>query len=242
MKASTPWCYLFLLFSAAEKRAPPFVRYYSIFASCYPLLATHHSLGDLVATILASNAGSASPAVVLFVRLTSSFCTSSLHQARESYVTNCPVVQLFFSIICEMPFAQLPHSNNLPFSRGCVVPSLLGTFPCSKVQSFQPFLELSPFFSNSCPYLYHAVHRLINHFESLAGRPRSRKGESLEFAARGGLLEADVAGGDVGLEVVFALDGGASEAAEHGDLADVIEGVSNRSLKEAFRRSVKRFV
>ena len=51
-----------------------------------------------------------------------------------------------------------------------------------------------------------------------------------------------MAGGDVGLEVVFALDGGASKASEHGDLADVIEGVSNWSLKEAFRRSVKRFV
>src|SRR6266478_4183169 len=74
------------------------------------------------------------------------------------------------------------------------------------------------------------------------GQTWIKKGESLEFAARGGLREANVAGGDVGLEVVFALDGGASEAAEHGDLADVIEGVSNRSLKEAFRRSVKRFV
>ena len=49
------------------------------------------------------------------------------------------------------------------------------------------------------------------------------------------MREADAAGSDVGLEVVFAFDGGAGQAAEHGDLADVAEGISNRGLKEAFR-------
>ena len=64
---------------------------------------------------------------------------------------------------------------------------------------------------------------------------------SLEFAARGGLLGADAASGDVRSEIVFAHDGGSAEAAEHGYLADVIESVGDGALKEAFRRSVKRF-
>jgi hypothetical protein len=45
--------------------------------------------------------------------------------------------------------------------------------------------------------------------------------DSLEFAARRGLVQADAAGGDAGLEVVFALDGGTREPTEHSDLADV---------------------
>src|SRR5882762_3967900 len=57
--------------------------------------------------------------------------------------------------------------------------------------------------------------------------------ESVKFAAGGGLLRADAAGGDVGLEVVFTFDGGVGEAAELGDLADVIEGVSDRALEES---------
>jgi len=56
------------------------------------------------------------------------------------------------------------------------------------------------------------------------------------------LFEADVAGRNVGLVVVFAFDGGPGKAAEHGNLADVSEGVSDGGLEEAFRRSVKRFV
>jgi len=54
------------------------------------------------------------------------------------------------------------------------------------------------------------------------------------------LFGADAASGDVRSEIVFAHDGGAAEAAEHGDLADVIESVGDGALKEAFRRSMKR--
>src|SRR6266567_1484626 len=57
---------------------------------------------------------------------------------------------------------------------------------------------------------------------------------SFEFAVRGGLLEPDAAGGDVRFEIVFTFDRGAGEAAEHGDLADVIEGVGDGALEEAF--------
>jgi len=46
------------------------------------------------------------------------------------------------------------------------------------------------------------------------------------------LLRADAAGGDVGLEVVFTFDGGVGEGGAW-DLADVIEGVSDRALEES---------
>ena len=55
------------------------------------------------------------------------------------------------------------------------------------------------------------------------------------------MLKADAAGGDVGLEVVFTFDGGVGKAAEHGDLADVIEGVSDRALEETLGGTVERF-
>ena len=55
------------------------------------------------------------------------------------------------------------------------------------------------------------------------------------------MLKADAAGGDVGLEVVFTFDGGVGKAAEHGDLADVIEGVSNRALEETLGGAAERF-
>jgi hypothetical protein len=45
--------------------------------------------------------------------------------------------------------------------------------------------------------------------------------DSLEFAARGGLVQADATGGDIGLEVVFAFNGRTGEATEHSDLPDV---------------------
>src|SRR6266705_4021031 len=63
---------------------------------------------------------------------------------------------------------------------------------------------------------------------------------SFEFAARGGLVQSDAAGGDVGFEIVFTLNGRAAEAAEHGDLADVIEGVGDGTLEEAFDGLVER--
>ena len=55
------------------------------------------------------------------------------------------------------------------------------------------------------------------------------------------MLKADAAGGDVGLEVVFTFDGGVGKAAEHGDLADVIEGVSDRALEESLGGAAERF-
>ncbi len=64
---------------------------------------------------------------------------------------------------------------------------------------------------------------------------RSKVRRSLKFAARGGLLETDATSGNVGFEKVFAFDGRANEAAEHGDLTDVVEGVGDGSLKKAFR-------
>jgi hypothetical protein len=63
--------------------------------------------------------------------------------------------------------------------------------------------------------------------------------DSVEFAAGCGLVEADASGGDVGFEIVFAFDRGAGQAAEHGDLADVREGVGDGALQEAFDGSVE---
>ena len=62
----------------------------------------------------------------------------------------------------------------------------------------------------------------------------------IEFAAGCGLAKADAAGGDVGFEIIFALDWGAGQAAEHGELANVREGVGNGALQEAFDGSVER--
>ena len=59
-----------------------------------------------------------------------------------------------------------------------------------------------------------------------------------KFAARSGLVEADAARGDFGLEIIFAEDGRTSQTAQHGDLADVIEGVGDRALEEAFGGTV----
>jgi len=61
------------------------------------------------------------------------------------------------------------------------------------------------------------------------------KRESFESTAGSGLLGANVAGDDVSFEIVFTQDRRVGEAAEHGDLADVIEGVSDRALEEGFR-------
>ena len=54
-------------------------------------------------------------------------------------------------------------------------------------------------------------------------------------------LIAELVAGEIGRalglpvpEIVFAEDGGAGEAAEHGNLADVIEGVSNGALENSF--------
>src|SRR2546427_4347246 len=63
---------------------------------------------------------------------------------------------------------------------------------------------------------------------------KRRRLRLFEFAARSGLVEAEAPDGDVGIVIVFAHDGGAGEAAEHGDLANVIEGVGDGSLKNSF--------
>ena len=65
--------------------------------------------------------------------------------------------------------------------------------------------------------------------------------KSFEFTAGPGLFEADAAGGDVGLEIVFAQDGRAGEAAEHGDLPDMSKGVGNGALEEALGWGMKWF-
>jgi hypothetical protein len=43
----------------------------------------------------------------------------------------------------------------------------------------------------------------------------------VEFAAGSGLVGADAAGGDLGLEIIFTADGTTGKAAEHGDLSNV---------------------
>ena len=48
------------------------------------------------------------------------------------------------------------------------------------------------------------------------------------------MLRANAASDDFGPEIVFAEDWGTREAAEHGDLADMIEGVGNRALENSF--------
>src|SRR2546427_8785305 len=73
------------------------------------------------------------------------------------------------------------------------------------------------------------------------GVTTGRRLRSLEFAAGSGLIDANAPDGDVGLVIVFTHDGGADEAAEHRDLADVIEGIGNRTLEEASRRGVHLF-
>ena len=60
---------------------------------------------------------------------------------------------------------------------------------------------------------------------------KHRVPELIEFAAGRGLLRAAAAGGDVGEVVVFAADGAVGDATEHGELADVVEGVGDWALE-----------
>ena len=55
------------------------------------------------------------------------------------------------------------------------------------------------------------------------------------------MVGADPASDDVGFQIVFAEDGRASQAAEHGDLADVIQRVGDGALEKAFGGTVERF-
>ena len=54
------------------------------------------------------------------------------------------------------------------------------------------------------------------------------------------MVQADAAGNDVGFEVVLAQDGRASQTAQHGNLADVIERIGDRALEEALSGAVER--
>src|SRR5260370_38130166 len=63
---------------------------------------------------------------------------------------------------------------------------------------------------------------------------------SFEFAARGGLVKPDAARGDIRFEIIFTLDRGIRQTAEHGDLADVIEGVGDGTLEDSFDGLVER--
>src|SRR5262252_8590039 len=58
----------------------------------------------------------------------------------------------------------------------------------------------------------------------------------------GRLLRADLAGLDVGNEEVFAADGTAGQTAHHGYLADVGQGISDRTLKERFESGIQRLI
>lgn len=60
-----------------------------------------------------------------------------------------------------------------------------------------------------------------------------------KFAPRDRLFLANAAGDDIGFEIVLAEDGRAGEAAEHGNLADVREGVGDRALEEASQSAIK---
>lgn len=68
----------------------------------------------------------------------------------------------------------------------------------------------------------------------------SPKGRLVKFAARSGLIRADAARGDFCLVVVLSFDRSAREAAQHGELSDVVEGIGNRSLEEFFGRLAER--
>ena len=58
---------------------------------------------------------------------------------------------------------------------------------------------------------------------------------SIKFRSGRRLVLADTASGDVCLEIIFAPDGQAGNAAKNGELSDVIESVGERTLKEFFR-------
>src|SRR6516225_8927912 len=62
----------------------------------------------------------------------------------------------------------------------------------------------------------------------------------LEFAAGNGLVETYAARGDVGFEIIFAENGRTGQAAQHGDLPDMIERVRDGALKKTFSRTVER--
>jgi hypothetical protein len=75
---------------------------------------------------------------------------------------------------------------------------------------------------------------------SLATLAGNKNKSFLRIHALAGLVLANTAADDIRLEVVFALDGRASEAAKHGDLADVVKNIGDWSMEELLRGSVGR--
>jgi hypothetical protein len=64
--------------------------------------------------------------------------------------------------------------------------------------------------------------------------------EVLEGFGRFGLIGTDLSDGDGGDVEVFAMDGAAGEAAQHGELAAVGESIGDGALEEALRRRIER--
>src|SRR5260370_21901176 len=65
--------------------------------------------------------------------------------------------------------------------------------------------------------------------------------DSYECGGGSGLCGADAVGGGVNCEIVITKDRTVGQAAEHGDLADVMEGVGDGALEESLGIAVKRF-
>ena len=82
---------------------------------------------------------------------------------------------------------------------------------------------------------------MCGHGASASGGHPYGRARLVEFEIGLGLVWAQAAGGDIGLEIVFTLDGSACHAAEHGELADVVEGVGDGTLKEFFGGGVEGF-
>ncbi len=62
----------------------------------------------------------------------------------------------------------------------------------------------------------------------------------VKFAARGGLVLADLAAANFRFVVVLALHGRAGDTPQHGELADVREGIGDGALEKFFGCFVQR--
>src|SRR5438874_705440 len=68
------------------------------------------------------------------------------------------------------------------------------------------------------------------------GRPSDNEPPSVELHDRSILLRTGAASLDFGPAVVFAANGTAGQAPEHGDLAHVRQRIGDRALKQLLRR------